>query len=327
MLREALRKRLEAYRIFRYSDRVDLMRRARTSPAMLIVLLLAGHAAAQEPAWKQNLRRAQLYKEGTALVQEGKWQEAADKLRDAIDIRSDPRTLLWMAYAEEQLGHLLKAKSIYERALEDAKASRSKSEEDDATAAVDAIRKKIPVLVVQVPADAPKVIVTLDAAPIEPAKDGNLIDPGDHLVRVTANGRQPFEAKVNAKEGEISVVNVALPLIIIDPYAPSDTRARRADDSATVPLLLVTGGILSVSGIILFAYGRSQEPSADTLMAVGIGTGVVGISLGTIGVIAAAVSDPDSTPKTSPDLAARPPFHVTAAPLKDGGWIGAAGRF
>jgi hypothetical protein len=127
------------------------------SVTVATLLLLAVPAAADPPStapvWKVNQRREALVREGEALVGQRRWGEARERFVQAIAIRAHPKTLLWMGYCEEQLGHPVRARAVYEQARDDARAGKLEVEEKAATEALATLEPKIPRLTLHVPPD------------------------------------------------------------------------------------------------------------------------------------------------------------------------------
>src|SRR5262245_10885770 len=80
-------------------------------------------SAAEKPADPERAR-ALLVRRGKGLVQEGSYADALEAFGGALEIRSDPKVLLWRGYVEEQMGKLLTAKATYLEARSAAQASK-----------------------------------------------------------------------------------------------------------------------------------------------------------------------------------------------------------
>jgi hypothetical protein len=296
-----------------------------------------------EPQWKIDLRREALYREGQVLIQQGRFQEALDKLREVNQIRSHPRVLLWMGFPEEQLGHLLKAKAIYTQAQQDAQAAKLKSEEQDAERALAALAPKIPRLVIHL-ALREGAEVSLDSAKVPFQKEGWEVDPGKHAVSVSWPKRPPFQTEVIAKVGEVSTVNVVVPEEKQAPKPPPKPPAPVVETASSGPpgemlALFISGGIGIATGATLLGVGVSQRNGGMTRA--GIAASIVGAGLGVGGLVwyvttpsGATPSDPEARShipigKNAPRsrLALGAPIDVQIAPSPLGFWAGVSGRF
>jgi hypothetical protein len=292
-----------------------------------------------EPQWKIDLHREGLYRESQGLIQQGRFQEALDRLREVNQIRSHPRVLLWMGFAEEQLGHLLSAKEIYAQALQDAKTVKLKTEEQDAEKALAALTPKIPRLVIRL-ARSEGAAVTLDSAQVPFQKEGWEVDPGKHAVSVTWPQLPPFRAEAVAKVGEVSTVDVATP----EEPAPKVLPKRRAPvvvEASSGPPgevigLWVSGGIVTAAGGVLLGFGVSTKNGGMTRG--GIAASIVGIGLGVGGLLWQFTKPSGESPPDDPEarsrekargsrVALRPSIDVQIAPSPGGLWGGVSGRF
>jgi len=307
------------------------MRRMRTAAAFTFTLLITSHAAAEEPAWKRNIRRDQLYKEGQALVKEGQWEAAVEKFQAVIELRSEPRVLLWTAFAEEKLGHLLKAQALYATALEGAKATNAKSEEEAATQALDAVDKKIPRIVIQLPPRVELSVVLVDGTRIEVLKEGYPVDPGKHDVKAAAEGREPFETEVTANVGENHVVTVTLPIKAPSPVAPVVVKKKPPTPPPPVEFptkavaLTAVGSAMAIGGAVLVGFGMTRSPVDGAMEGIGVGIGITGLMACIGGIVLVATSG--STPASPKASHSRPSIQLAASPTTNGGWIGMTGQF
>src|SRR5690606_16085992 len=103
-------------------------------------------------------------------------------LQRIVELRSAPKALIALAYAELKLGHLLRARALYSRARDDARASSLGADEAAAQLGLDHVARRIPKLVLLLPEDIPayQVKARLDGRPVL-IRDGEVeVDPGDH---------------------------------------------------------------------------------------------------------------------------------------------------
>jgi len=162
-----------------------------------------------EPQWKREQRRDLAFQEGKKLIEEESWSKAAQKLREVIDIRSDPRALLWLGFAQEKQGNLLNAKAIYAQALQDARDEKRTQEEEDAKQALAALAPAIPRLDIHLPAGVES-SVYVDAALMNLQKGGVEVDPGSHSLTIVSPGRQTFHMRTDVKAGQAVAIEPAL---------------------------------------------------------------------------------------------------------------------
>jgi hypothetical protein len=173
-----------------------------------------------------------------------------------------------LAYAEIQLGHLLRARSLYEQARDEA---RTASLADDVQAAEDGLRQLsplVPRVALQLPADVASVSVQVDGAP-STLQNGKLeVDPGKHELEVTAEGREPFRTSFTAAQGS----EIGIPITFSEraPVAPVTGAASAPDDQppeaersgSTFPVgpvvLAGVGAIVTGMGVVFWLGGNSD---------------------------------------------------------------------
>jgi hypothetical protein len=155
--------------------------------------------------------RTQLYKEARKLGEANQWAEARDKLERVVEIRSAPKALIALAFAELQLGNLLKARTLYRRALDDARAGALEDDVRAAQAGMEHVQKRIPKLELVLPDEvaAHEVRVAVDRKRVLFRAGVVEVDPGEHVVVVAALGRVPFRAQVTIAESEHQELRVA----------------------------------------------------------------------------------------------------------------------
>jgi hypothetical protein len=274
-----------------------------------------------EPEWKVNQRREALSREAQKLAGEGRWREALEKFRKVIEIRSHPRMLLWSGYAEEQLGKLVNAKAIYTLARKDAQEAKLKDELAGADQALAALQPKIPRLHVRLPPNV-EVAVMIDSARIDVRAEPVEVDPGAHVVLVTARDRVPFRKEVTAAAGSTVVVDVVLTPVPPPPPPPAPPPPQRVN---TDPIFVgVIGATLVTGGGILLGMGIKQSPPSVPLQGIGVGMLVLGAGAG----VGALVWGLGSSSKPKPENArAAAPVGVSVAPIHGGAFAGFSGSF
>lgn len=181
-----------------------------------IVVLSALSAAASifvaQPAGADETEGAQLFREGRALMLEGRFAEACPKLEESQRIEPRGGTLLNVAACHERIGHIATAWAEFHDALGAARAERKPARAKLAEERIAALDPRLPWITILVApeADAQGVRVTLDGAEIARATWGKEmpIDPGDHLFVVSATGRVEHRSTIAAREGLKQVLEV-----------------------------------------------------------------------------------------------------------------------
>jgi tetratricopeptide (TPR) repeat protein len=171
----------------------DRSRSFGSTRATCIAIVLAGLVAGERAAHAQGENADALFKEGRALLDQKKYDEACPKLAESQRIEPGAGTLLALALCHEGQGKTATAK----RELEEAAAlGRKNGREDLAKAAqkrAAAMEPTLSKLVIRMPQteDAERYDVRCDGAAIAPADRGTplAVDPGEHKVEVSAKGK------------------------------------------------------------------------------------------------------------------------------------------
>lgn len=236
----------------------------------LALVLTATCALATRPAAAQaagggdrESERTQLYKEAVDLANAGRWADAAEKLRAVLAIRSSPKVRFTFGQAEEHVGKLATAYDAYAQALADAEAARETDVADTAGGALHALAPRVPIVRVKVTGvGAGSATATIDE---HAAKVGDLVrvDPGDHVVAVTAPGARAAQSKITIAEGQRIEVPVQLvaedfqtaPTATSAP-APAEAEAEPAPEAPSEPFPWRTVGLVAAGvGVVGLGVG------------------------------------------------------------------------
>jgi hypothetical protein len=152
------------------------------------VLHWRSQAAAEESAAER------LFREGRALVVDGRFAEACPRLEESQRLEPRLGTQLNIAFCHEQLGKLAKAWSGFQEAVSLARREGDVARERFATARSEALAPRVPWLEVRVAVSAqgdPSTL-SLDGAPLESSAWGKelRVDPGSHVLVATHGGGQ-----------------------------------------------------------------------------------------------------------------------------------------
>jgi hypothetical protein len=218
-----------------------------------------------------------LFEEGKRLSADGKYAEACPKFAESYKLDPATGTLLNLGACEESLGKTATAWAHFNDALGLAKRDQVASRIAYAQDHIKSLEARLIRLVINVAADAnpPGLEVKLDGEALNSAAFGvpNPIDPGHHLLEVSAPGKRPVHFEIEAVtpqatlQASVPKLEDAPPSVVPTPPAPL-----APPPSASVPA----------------APAPSTAPVAaptDALRAVGYvvaGIGVVGIGVGTV---------------------------------------------
>jgi hypothetical protein len=179
---------------------MPVMTSLRTSPALWLLAAAAVLAPRAALAQEDAAIAEQLFRDGRALMQEGKIDEACEKFASSQRLAPAVGTKLNLAICREKQGKTATAWSLFADveavAQRNGDAARARIAHDHEAALTGQLKK----VVIEVPSPPPGMVVKLDGTPLPVGALGTEIplDPGDHDVTVTAPGKKTWEeAKLN----------------------------------------------------------------------------------------------------------------------------------
>jgi hypothetical protein len=225
--------------------------------------LATAPAAAQAPAGAgdREAQRTELYRDAVDLANAGRWADAAAKLQAVLAIRSSAKVRFTFGQAEEHLGKLATAYDAYTQALADAGAAGEPDVADTAGRALRALGPRVPVLRVKVTgAGASAATATIDEHATK-LGDPVRVDPGEHVVEVTAPGAKAAQSKITVAEGER--VEVPVELVAEDFHtapeaspAPAEAEAEPGPAAPSGPFPWRTVGLVAAGvGVVGMGVG------------------------------------------------------------------------
>lgn len=152
-----------------------------------------------------------LFDEGRSLMDKGRTEEACPKLEESLRLDTGIGTMLWLAECYQRLGRVASAWAQFRQA------SSMADKQSDPRAATArkkaaALEPRLPKLAIEVAATSrvEGLEITRDGAPVSAAMYGTEIpiDPGPHVIVARAPGRVRWEQKVDAKEGQLSKLEI-----------------------------------------------------------------------------------------------------------------------
>jgi len=188
--------------------------------AFALLSTVAPLARAAPPAAVDDETRAaarQLGTEGVNAYQEGDYARASERLERAFQLLEAPSLGRWSARALEKKGQLVKAAERYVKtsrlpAQTGGDAEVQERAKVDAAAELEALRPRIPNLVIQLEGATPEeTSVTVNGAPIKAALIGTSrpTDPGEVEI-VARNGGQEVRQKLRLEEGQTRTATLNL---------------------------------------------------------------------------------------------------------------------
>lgn len=303
---------------------------------LAVMMLLAPDTRADGPSAADIETARTLYQEGKQLLEAGDHEAAVKKFLAANALASTPITGLYLARAYEKVGKLVEARetalSIGRLAIDPSETERSAQARQEAAELARQWEPRIPSLTVQLKEHSQDVaaIVTIDGQQIPQVAIGQVrkVNPGPHVVTVSAPGRDEAKYELTLGEGESRVIEIAIPE---EPAAESPTSA-----AATKPMpakssrpktMMITGFTMAGVGLTLGALAglqamkkeselRDQCPNhqcppevhkqleeateVGTLATVSVGVAVVGATVAIIGFVQGRKTQPQKAQVVSP---------------------------
>jgi hypothetical protein len=220
-----------------------------------------------------------LFSEGRQLMSAEKYTEACPKFEESLRLDPGMGTQFNLAHCWEKIGRSASAWAMF---LDVAAAARAGNQAQRETAAKEraaALEPKLTRLRVVVPEPAPDAKIFRDEQEVGKAAWGTAmpVDPGDHVIRVTAPGKKEWtqDVKVPASSRTFSVTVPALEDLTVakEPVAVPEKQVAATDSAprnggnggggANVPALVIGGiGIAGLATGTVFAlqgYSDNQE--------------------------------------------------------------------
>ncbi len=249
------------------------------SAVFLVAAVLAFVAPREAIAVEQDRSGARsAAEEGAKAFEEGRYDDAVRFLKKAESLVHAPPHLLFLARAYQAQGHLVQAQESY-MAIVSEKLSASAPDafhdaQKEANVELEAIQARIPKLTISVAEEYADLVVTVDDKPVSSTLVDvpTPIDPGEHVVVVSARGKVRAEQRITLKEGARESLSFALE----DAAGPAPTAAATAttpgadatpayenDSRSTWGYALLGGGIVFVGvGSYFGLAAKSQKDDA-----------------------------------------------------------------
>lgn len=266
-------------------------RKARLSIGILFFGVLA-----IEPAEAQTDSAAAraLFSEGRELMEKERFEEACPKLEESLRLDHGMGTQFNLAHCWEKLGRTASAWALFLDVAAAARASNQPQRETAARERAKVLEPKLTRMRIDVPDPAPNMKVERDDKEVGRAAWGTAmpIDPGDHVIHVTAPGKRAWshEVKVPATSRTFTVNVPALEdeSLALEAAEASDTTSgaqsvttdagptRGEGSNGQVVTAWVVGGIgvaALIGGTIFAVQSRSDNSEALKLCRIPTGDG------------------------------------------------------
>jgi hypothetical protein len=197
----------------------------------------AGDAAAAEV----------LFREGRAASEAGDHRKACEKYHESHRLDPATGTMLNIADCEERLGRFATAWTYYRAVTQKLPSSDDRSAV--AKSRADALEPRLPKLVLRLAPGAPSgTRVLRDGVELKSASLGSAlpVDPGKHVIEVTAEGRAPRRFELSLREGELVERDVAPGPARGSSALGASTSSESGSDTRTLGWVLAGVGVVGV---------------------------------------------------------------------------------
>lgn len=321
--------------------------RPRAWALALAIFLGAPPPAAAQPDGASARTAQEQFREGREAFKEGDYQRALDLFRKSNDLYPATGTLLNLALCEARLGQLAAAR----RHLQEVIPQLASGDERLAVANRELadVEARFPKLRIHLEDGAEGAQVSLDGAIASVRLGADMpVDPGRHVVEVSAPGREPRRYQITLEAGSRTVLAVGFgPDTGVAPAPEAEEggagSGRRIAGFVVGGLGVVGLGVGAVTGVMALnkksevdelcpdpamctAEGVAVADSGKTLSivsTVGLAAGVVGVSVGAILLLGGDDGASQGAARRTP----RPRAALGAAPLPGGGVLSLRGTF
>ena len=239
--------------------------------AALALVVCASTAAAQEEPSAADVSAARaLGQEGVKLADAGNCEEAIDRLTRAEKIFHAPSTQARLGECQVKVGKIVAGTETLNRVVRETLAPNApqafRDAQERAKTLLAEAKPKIAKLKIAVaaPADA-KLVVTIDGEnlPLANLNMNRPVDPGEHVVRLTAPRHVAWQGTVVA--GDAGIVEAKVPPLaeetVEGPPAPATLTTTRKIGIGVAGLGVVALGVGSVFG--LMAVSKKSEATTS----------------------------------------------------------------
>ena len=261
---------------------IDRMRRfSFTFTAFALCLAVAGacaeRAAAQAagdpnaPTAAETTLAREQFRAGVDAARSGRWWEALEAFTRAYELAPRPITLLNLAGAQVETGHLVEGAESYRRFIREAE-GRATEQVPAAEEALASVEPRIARVRLEISNLARRDLVELDDAPLSEAVLGAElpVNPGEHVVRVERADEEIGRESFRVEEGERRIPPVLLQLPLA-PLEPEDEDAAVDSGGSSLfasPWFWVIVGVVVVGaaiGIGVAVASGGQDPFAGNI--------------------------------------------------------------
>jgi hypothetical protein len=202
----------------------------------------------------------ELFRLGTEDADAGRFEDGFEKFKRVAAVKETAAVRFNLARCEEALGKTGTALADFELAEREGRQDKAEDVSKLAHDRADALRPRVPRLTLVPPSPVPQgMVVSLDGGKLASATLGVPlpVDPGSHVIDVTAPASSPFHAQFILGVGEAKSVSLALsvptsPPSAADEFTPAVRENRASSSQPTWGWVAIAAGGVLGAGSALF---------------------------------------------------------------------------
>lgn len=165
-------------------------------------------AQSAQPNAAELAEARSLFDQGNTAADEGRYADAVTAFERSMQLRPSPVVQYNLAMAYRGVGRLLDAITAFERYLANPGARATRESLAETQRALEGVRAEVPELrFALMPASA---TATIDGRPIASLGDALRVDPGRHVIEVTADDHTPQRLELDLQRSERRTVQTTL---------------------------------------------------------------------------------------------------------------------
>jgi hypothetical protein len=220
---------------------------------LIVPSIWATGALAQQPTPTEVAAARQLFQEGLSAAREGSWQEAREAFQRSYDLAPRSNTLLNLAGAQTETGHLVAATESYRRFISDATGDGTDGYRAQAEQALGRLETRLCHVHLEIDGLQTGDQLQLDGADLSRATIGVWlpVDPGSHDVVVLRDGDEVARTDFTLEEGVRREVT----------FEVTDDRTDTFDDVFTSVWFWIGVGVLTAAvatTVIVLAFDEDE---------------------------------------------------------------------
>lgn len=239
--------------------------RARLVGWSVLALALAPRAAAAQPASDSAAAAEKLFREGRDALVAGRLDEACPKLAESHRLDPGVGTLLNLGDCYVRANKVASAWATYNEAETLARRQGQRERASFAAARAEELLSRLPYLTIRLTAPPKDATVKRDGAIVGAAALATAIpvDPGAHVVEVSAPGYRPRRETVTVAAGERRELLVPALAALPAPTPPPPPPEAKGSPLRTAGWITAgTGAAVAVTGLVVGGFAKLKNDDA-----------------------------------------------------------------